>query len=114
MYCLHDQNISHLDLKTANLLIDHNGEVKIADLGLGKLVVGRDTTATQWGTFEWMAPEQILNGKSGLASDIWALSVIMWEVILPVSLPFPLSRPPLSLLYGKASCSFTLSLSLPK
>ena len=69
-----------MDLKSPNLLIDSHREVKIADLGLGKLVSERETLTMQCGTLEWMAPEQISHGQCGLASDIWALSTIMWEV----------------------------------
>ena len=77
---LHEQGVAHLDMKTANLLITADRQVKIADFGLGKLVNGPTTTATQQGTFVWMAPEQILRGVCSRASDIWALSTIFWEV----------------------------------
>ena len=78
--CLHAQGVAHLDLKTPNLLITSDRKIKIADFGLGKLVDGPTNTATQMGSFIWMAPEHALHGTCGLASDLWSLSCIFWEV----------------------------------
>ena len=78
---LHEQGVAHLDMKTPNLLITADRRVKIADFGLGKLVSGpTSNTASQMGSFIWMAPELILRGTCNLASDVWSLSCIFWEV----------------------------------
>lgn len=78
--CLHEQNILHRDMKTPNLLLTAEGRVKIADLGLGKMLSGQESLATQQGTHIWTSPEILLKGSFSLASDIWSYSTILWEV----------------------------------
>lgn len=84
LFSLHELHISHLDLKSPNILIASDGRVKIADLGLGKMVKGVDTVVSQLATLHWMAPE-VLRGRGGSASDVWAFGTILWEVRLPLS-----------------------------
>ena len=84
LFSLHELHISHLDMKSPNILIASDGRVKIADLGLGKMVKGVDTIVSQLATLHWMAPE-VLRGRGGSASDVWAFGTILWEVRLPLS-----------------------------
>ena len=80
---LHGNNVAHLDLKTPNVLIAADGSVKVADVGLGKLVMGnRDIKLSHTGTYIWAAPEQ-LHYEGSLASDMFALSTIIHEVRQP-------------------------------
>ncbi|KAI5435906.1 Mitogen-activated protein kinase kinase kinase 1, variant 4 [Lathyrus oleraceus] len=53
---LHDRNIVHRDIKCANILVDANGSVKVADFGLAKAIKLNDVKSCQ-GTAFWMAPE---------------------------------------------------------
>ena len=81
LFMLHSNQICHLDMKTPNVLIGNDGTCKIADLGLGRMM---DTKASmvsmaEMATLVYMAPEHI-QGQAGLASDIWSLSIILWEV----------------------------------
>lgn len=57
--------------KSPNVLLTKTDEAKIGDVGLGKLIHGADTTATQMGTFMWASPEQLMGGAASTASDIY-------------------------------------------
>lgn len=78
---LHDQGIVHRDLKPANIFSD-GGLVKIGDYGLSKFIsVSRRSGQTESvGTVHYMAPE-IANGRYGKQIDIYALGVILFEII---------------------------------
>ena len=82
LYMLHTNKICHLDMKTPNVLISEDFTCKISDLGLGKFLRADATmcTAESLGSFLWMPPE-VIAGKCCLASDIWSLSTIIWEVL---------------------------------
>ncbi|XP_039792398.1 serine/threonine-protein kinase STY46-like isoform X2 [Panicum virgatum] len=57
MSYLHQNNIIHRDLKTANLLIDENGTVKVADFGVARVKAQSGVMTAETGTYRWMAPE---------------------------------------------------------
>lgn len=79
---LHDRNIVHRDIKCANILVDANGSVKVADFGLAKAIKLNDVKSCQ-GTAFWMAPE-VVRGKVkgyGLPADIWSLGCTVLEML---------------------------------
>ncbi|RDX84366.1 Mitogen-activated protein kinase kinase kinase 1, partial [Mucuna pruriens] len=79
---LHDRNIVHRDIKSANILVDANGSVKLADFGLAKAVKLNDVKSCK-GTAFWMAPE-VVKGKHkgyGLPADIWSLGCTVLEML---------------------------------
>ncbi len=81
---LHANSFAHFDLKTPNVLIASDGSVKVADVGLGKLVMGsQNIRLSHPGTYVWAAPEQLKLAGS-FASDIFALSTIIHEVGLQI------------------------------
>jgi hypothetical protein len=84
---LHDCGIVHRDLKPANIFLDES-TVKIGDYGLSKFIsCSRRSGQTQSvGTFHYMAPE-IGNGRYGKEIDIYALGIMLYEMLTGV-VPF--------------------------
>lgn len=78
--------ILHRDLKSLNLLVDSGWKVKIADLGLSK-IVKEVTTGSLGGStvrnmnYRWLAPEVIETGSWVPASDVYSFGVVMWELL---------------------------------
>src|SRR5271156_2483736 len=85
----HSLGVIHRDLKPANIfLVEHGDEtdfVKVLDFGLVKDVSGEGEDLTQTGLFmgspKYMAPEQIRGDKVDARTDIYALGIIMYEMI---------------------------------
>jgi len=71
---LHSQNVIHRDIKGSNVLLDGEGNVKLADFGLSKMIqkVGSKTNlVSHCGTPYWMAPEIFWGEGYGRKADIW-------------------------------------------
>ncbi|KAK3011260.1 hypothetical protein RJ639_010611 [Escallonia herrerae] len=83
MNCLHTSlpTIVHRDLKSPNLLVDKNWNVKVSDFGLSRLkhntFLSSKSTA---GTPEWMAPEVLRNENSNEKCDVYSFGIILWEL----------------------------------
>ena len=96
---LHSNAIVHRDLKSPNVLLEGKGsEMRpvVIDLGLGKQMDGGGAheqdgqfqTRGVMGTAGWMAPEMIAKAKWSTKTDMYALGIIMWEV-LTGAIPYP-------------------------
>nr|XP_043617947.1 mitogen-activated protein kinase kinase kinase YODA-like [Erigeron canadensis] len=78
---LHAKNTIHRDIKGANILVDPNGRIKVADFGMAKHVTGPACALSFKGSPYWMAPEIIKNTTgSNLAVDIWSLGCTVLEM----------------------------------
>ncbi|HSY73599.1 MAG TPA: protein kinase [Alloacidobacterium sp.] len=104
----HGLGIFHRDLKPANAILTDGGLVKILDFGLARRLNPEEaefdpskssrrkagpvaaTYTARGGTIAYMAPEQFVTGQSSVQSDIWALGVIVYEL---VSGRHPFARP---------------------
>jgi len=76
---MHSGEIAYRDLKPENLLIDHEGNLRITDFGFAKHIENR--TFTLCGTPEYIAPEIIMGTGHGKAVDWWALGILMFEML---------------------------------
>src|SRR5665213_425804 len=82
----HAQGIVHRDLKPANIMVDRSGTVKIMDFGIARMVQ-RDgpMTGTIVGTPAYMAPEQAELKPLSSCTDIYALGLVLYEMITGVA-----------------------------
>jgi serine/threonine protein kinase len=68
----------HRDLKLANILIDNNNTLKLADFGLSVQLQSNDEIRTsKCGNFRTLAPEVLLNASYDIKADCWALGVVL-------------------------------------
>lgn len=80
---LHDSKILHRDIKSANLLLNNKGEVKIADFGLGRKFRVDCTYTSKVVTLWYRAPELLLGTKLYSEKvDIWSVGCIMAEFLI--------------------------------
>jgi mitogen-activated protein kinase kinase kinase 2 len=78
---LHGRNTVHRDIKGANILVDPNGEIKVADFGMAKHITAATSMLSFKGSPYWMAPEVVMNTNGySLAVDIWSLGCTIFEM----------------------------------
>jgi serine/threonine protein kinase len=84
VHSLHKQNVCHLDLKPANVLIRPNGKVVLLDFGLSCHAHYPDLLAEELrkavGSPAWIAPEQVVGVRGDPRSDIFAIGVMLYEL----------------------------------
>ncbi|KAI3859427.1 hypothetical protein MKW92_019641 [Papaver armeniacum] len=81
MNYLHQNKIIHRDLKAANLLMDENKVVKVADFGVARVQAQSGVMTAETGTYRWMAPEVIEHKPYDHKADIFSFAIVLWEML---------------------------------
>eukprot|EP00268_Persea_americana_P040167 TRINITY_DN3980_c0_g1_i5.p1 TRINITY_DN3980_c0_g1~~TRINITY_DN3980_c0_g1_i5.p1 ORF type:complete len:244 (-),score=53.33 TRINITY_DN3980_c0_g1_i5:253-984(-) len=81
MSYLHQNSIIHRDLKAANLLMDENEVVKVADFGVARVQAQSGVMTAETGTYRWMAPEVIEHKPYDHKADVFSFGVVLWELL---------------------------------
>jgi serine/threonine-protein kinase len=95
---VHERGILHRDIKASNVLFDGAGLVKVSDFGIARLFEGSGVTGTARGagTPAYMAPEQIRGGRLSPATDLYALGILLYQLLAGAP-PFELDLTPAEL-----------------
>ena len=85
----HENHIIHRDIKPQNILMDAEGNVKVTDFGIAMTLSATSFTQTNsvLGTVHYLSPEQARGGTATNRSDIYALGIVLYE-LLTGELPF--------------------------
>ncbi|KAM3957708.1 uncharacterized protein ACR2FA_008280 [Aphomia sociella] len=93
------RRLVHRDLRASNCLVDARRSLKLADFGMAREMAGNDMTAEytcrRRGFFPvlWMAPESLDRGVFSAATDVWALGILMLEMVTLGERPYGMWSP---------------------
>ena len=100
----HEQGVIHGDLKSRNVMVTAEGDVKLLDFGLGRRIprqgmeqvtsshLALTEVGATAGTLPYLAPELLRGESSSIQSDVWALGVLLYEMATG-ELPFQGATP---------------------
>lgn len=78
---IHNSGYLHLDIKPNNVMMMPNGKIKIIDLGIASRLSDAESGVTGYGTPAYMPPEQSEGVSCGKYTDIFALGVLLFEML---------------------------------
>ncbi|KAK9812471.1 hypothetical protein WJX73_002627 [Symbiochloris irregularis] len=82
LHYLHSNNVVHLDMKSANILLAHDKTAKIADVGLAStLSKSALSEHHRGGTLAWQSPEMLMGRPASFSADMWSFGVILLEIV---------------------------------
>lgn len=80
----HLAGIIHRDVKPENVIVRHDGEVKVADFGLARAITNQTATSQSGvllGTVSYLSPEQVERGVADQRSDVYAAGLVLFEML---------------------------------
>jgi serine/threonine protein kinase len=79
----HSEGVIHRDIKPANIMLTKRGQAVITDFGIAQIIGGTQFTVSGalMGTLSYMAPEQGLEGRTGVTSDIYSIGIVLYEML---------------------------------
>ena len=80
---IHQMGVIHRDLKPSNIFITHDGQVKLMDFGIARLMDNHDASQndTMVGTLLYISPEQINGRETDCRSDVYTLGISLFEAV---------------------------------
>ncbi|XGW21427.1 hypothetical protein V3C99_004412 [Haemonchus contortus] len=92
VHYLHERNIVHRDIKLENILLDANGDAKLADFGFARFIARRERSRSFCGTRPYSAPQiTVYKPYDSYAADWYALGVVLYTMLVG---KWPKANPP--------------------
>lgn len=88
LHYAHQLGLVHCDLKPANVMIHHNGPVLVTDFGIARMTDAATVTMVGFGTPAYMTPEQVRGENPTPQTDIYAVGVVLFEMLTGGERPF--------------------------
>lgn len=92
----HKRNILHRDIKPENIFLDEEGNFKIGDFGISRVVEHTTHASVGVGTYDYMSPEVLLGQSYGTQADIYSLGMVLYWALNQNRHPF-LPLPPVNI-----------------